>query len=148
MYANVYVTIQSHGLSTGAWTHYVTANAWGQERTTIPPTQEWGVLTTCRPFLPVWGMETLHLPVKARRKTRRRQRWVQDPIRSSAAVLYPVPYDLTISRSDGMVHINAYPNPVLFDALHATVSPIEQGFRPAFFLYSHHYLFFVVVKII
>ena len=25
-YANVYVTIQSHGLSTGARTHYVTAN--------------------------------------------------------------------------------------------------------------------------
>ena len=25
-YANVYVTIQSHGLSAGAWTHYVTAN--------------------------------------------------------------------------------------------------------------------------
>ena len=24
-YANVYVTIQSHGLSAGAWTHYVTA---------------------------------------------------------------------------------------------------------------------------
>ena len=25
-YANVYVTIQSHGLSASAWTHYVTAN--------------------------------------------------------------------------------------------------------------------------
>ena len=25
-YANVYVTIQSHGLSVGAWPHYVTAN--------------------------------------------------------------------------------------------------------------------------
>ena len=25
-YANVYVTIQSHGLSAGAWTHYITAN--------------------------------------------------------------------------------------------------------------------------
>ena len=25
-YANVYVTIQSHGLSAGAWTHYVTAD--------------------------------------------------------------------------------------------------------------------------
>ena len=26
-YANIYVTIQSHGLSAGAWSHYVTANA-------------------------------------------------------------------------------------------------------------------------
>ena len=25
-YANVYVTIQSHGLSAGVWNHYVTAN--------------------------------------------------------------------------------------------------------------------------
>ena len=25
-YANVYVTIQSHGLNAGVWTHYVTAN--------------------------------------------------------------------------------------------------------------------------
>ena len=25
-YPNVYVTIQSHGLSAGAWTHYVTTN--------------------------------------------------------------------------------------------------------------------------
>ena len=25
-YANVYVTIQSHGFSAGVWTHYVTAN--------------------------------------------------------------------------------------------------------------------------
>ena len=31
-YANVNVTIQSHGLSTGARTHYATANG-GQERT-------------------------------------------------------------------------------------------------------------------
>ena len=86
-------------------------------------------------------METLHLPVNARRKTRRRQRWVQDPIRSRAAVLYPVPYNLTISRSDSMVHINAYPNLVLFVALHATVSPIEQGFRPAFFVFTPLFVF-------
>ena len=36
-YANVYVTIQSHGFSAGARTHYVTANGpnWGLERTIV-----------------------------------------------------------------------------------------------------------------
>ena len=40
-HVNVYVTIQSHGLSAGAWTHHITVNwvrngllcNWGQERT-------------------------------------------------------------------------------------------------------------------
>ena len=35
-YANVYVTIQSHGLSAGAWSHYVTANG---VRDGLPKTQ-------------------------------------------------------------------------------------------------------------
>ena len=33
-YANVYVTIQSHALSAGAWTHYVTAKGVGDG---LPP---------------------------------------------------------------------------------------------------------------
>ena len=55
-YANVYVSIQSHGLSAGAQTHYVTANGVRNGLASVQPTsdyppasdhEEWRILYSC-----------------------------------------------------------------------------------------------------